>query len=508
MVVQIPCFGFRFMHRLVYTYGQRHREILVKLPAWRKEIRTISTGASSSSEDERNSSPLNTSLTSRQALLSRRGRPLSPLERISRLLPQDALSPEVEQLRQNQEEPKEDENIQKKDQRLFDATISHYCSTQGEYRLAETHTEDEAIPNEDPDTSHAIKTAVEPNISQTHRNGHFPCEVRRISPVLPGENLLVFGELLIAEYRKNRRVEFRKMFQLQTGTHLQSCWGVISHDDMVGQLAGQFLKTNRGTPIFIRRPSLEDYTLYMKRGPAIAYPKDANTMLMMMDVTEGDCVLESGSGSGAMSLFLSRAVGSKGKVVSVEVREDHHRRAVSNYNRWRASWRLRQGEEWPDNVRFHQADLSTASSLLACQGFRSVALDMVSPHMVLPSVIPHLHSGAVCAVYLSNITQVIDLLEGLRCLALPLLCERIIEVPIRNWLVAPARQKDGRYCTKKAPILDKEQREENEASDECEKDEINTQEPPAFGSIPYIARPHHEQMSHTAFLVKLRKYVL
>ncbi|XP_044021887.1 tRNA (adenine(58)-N(1))-methyltransferase, mitochondrial isoform X2 [Siniperca chuatsi] len=483
--------GLVFMHRLVRisTFSQKHlsnRDILVKLHKCRREIRTFSNGFVKCNENEgdssRHSSSLSTQPTSRQALPSRRRRPLSPLERISGLLPQDALSPEVMQLREkNQQDRDEDANIQ--------VSVTH--STQEESGC-------EALLNEDDlETHHASDAAT------TQLNGAFHEAKRLTSPTLPGESLLAFGELLVAEYRKKGRVEFRKMFQLQTGTRLQSSWGIVPHDDIAGQPAGRFLLTNRGVPILIRRASLEDYVLYMKRGPAIAYPKDAGAMLMMMDVTEGDCVLESGSGSGAMSLFLSRAVGSKGSVLSVEVREDHHRRAVLNYKRWRTSWSLRRGEEWPDNVQFHNADLCEASSLLAGQGFHAVALDLINPHLVLPTVIPHLHPGAVCAVYLANITQVIDLLDGLRCSALPLLCERIIEVPIRDWLVAPALQKDGRYCTRKAPSLDEDQREEEEET--TTTDETDKEEHPAFGSIPYIARPHPEQMSHTAFLVKLRK---
>ncbi|XP_070776985.1 tRNA (adenine(58)-N(1))-methyltransferase, mitochondrial [Enoplosus armatus] len=500
MAVQMPFAGLLLMHRLVRisTSSQRHlsnRDVLVKLHKCRREIRTFSTDSEKCDENEgdnSDSSPPSSKLTSRRALLSRGRRPLSPLERISGLLPQDSLSPEVMQLRQqNQQGPGEDTNAQ--------VSVTH-CTQQESGR--------EAIPKEgDSETHHASDPDMEPNTSETQVNAAFHEGERLTSPTLPGERLLVLGELLIAEYRKKGRVEFRKMFQLQTGTRLQSSWGIILHDDIAGQPAGSFLKTSRGVHILIRRPSLEDYVLCMKRGPAIAYPKDAGTMLMMMDVTEGDHVLESGSGSGAMSLFLSRAVGSKGSVLSVEVREDHHRRAVLNCERWRTSWSLRRGEEWPDNVQFHIADLGAASSLLAGRGFHAVALDLINPHLVLPAVIPHLHLGAVCAVYLANITQVIDLLEGLRCSALPLLCERIIEVPIRDWLVAPALQKNGRHCTRKAPILGEDQKEEGEALDETDKEEMTTEEHPAFGSIPYIARPHPEQMSHTAFLVKLRKCV-
>ncbi|CAB1334848.1 unnamed protein product [Coregonus sp. 'balchen'] len=103
--------------------------------------------------------------------------------------------------------------------------------------------------------------------------------------LLPGEHLLTFGKLLLAEYRKKGRVEFRKMFQLQDGHRLQSSWGTIGHSDIAGLPAGDFIRTIHGTLILIHRPNLEEYLLYMKRGLAITYPMDASTMLMMMDVT-------------------------------------------------------------------------------------------------------------------------------------------------------------------------------------------------------------------------------
>ncbi|XP_028251437.1 tRNA (adenine(58)-N(1))-methyltransferase, mitochondrial isoform X2 [Parambassis ranga] len=487
MAVHMP-FGRLFLRRLVtvYTTNEKHnghKYIPVKLTK-RRDTRTFSAACVKYNENGGdNSDSVSLKLTSsKQAFLSRRRQPLSPLERISRLLPQDTLSPEVMQLR---EQNQSDDHIH------VPVTLS-------------THGEDGhqvATDEEDPESHSVLDAAEDLNTLSLQ------LEEKPVSHVLPGESMLAFGDLLIAEYRK-KRVEFKKMFQLETEGCLQSSWGIIPHKVIAGQPAGQFLKTSRGVPLFIRRASLEDYVLYMKRGPTIAYPKDANIMLMMMDVTEGDCVLESGSGSGALSLFLSRAVGSKGTVLSVEVREDHYRRAMLNYKRWRTSWSVRRGEEWPDNVQFHNANLCTASSLLAGQGFNAVALDMVSPQLALPTVVPHLHSGAVCAVYLANITQVIDLLEGIRCSALPLLCERIIEVPIRDWVVAPSLQKNGQFSTRKAPIPDTDWRQD-ETSDENDRDLTTEENPdPAFGSIPYIARPSCEQTSHTAFLVKLRKCLL
>ncbi|KAJ7991236.1 hypothetical protein DPEC_G00295230 [Dallia pectoralis] len=499
-------FGGSFVHRLVRVrlrvyrtvqqgYRLNHTGELATRTLYPKNL-----GASRDEEGENESeSASSTDLSPQTHTSMGKRRPLSPMERISCLLPQDFLAAEVLQLG-----VAENSKVEQREPDEVGVQIDHMSSIDSVKECVGPNIQCEFNSSEL--EAHVGHDTIADNRELQPTGGTFLRDIseqenRRVAlkPLLPEERLLMFGELLLAEYRKKGQVEFKKMFQLQEGQRLQSSWGTIGHSDIAGHQAGDLIQTIHGTPILIRRPSLEEYVLYMKRGPAIAYPKDASMMLMMMDVTEGDHVLEAGSGSGAMSLFLSRAVSSKGRVVSVEIREDHHKRAVLNYNRWRSCWSLRRGEEWPDNVCFYNTDLQGATSLLAGQGFHSIALDMINPQLALPAVTPYLHSGAVCAVYLANITQVIDLLEGLRCSALPLLCERIIEVPIRDWLVAAAVQKDGQFCRRKAPPS-----EISQEIDE-EKESIISAAPEAFGSVPYIARPHPEQVSHTAFLVKLRK---
>ena len=246
---------FLFMHRLVSNQTHwKHIDIFVKLCRSKGNTRTFSTASLRCNEkegDRSDSSQPSTELTSRQALLLRRRRPLSPLERVSRLLPEETLSPELKQLReQNQQHQDGDTDTQTQVQPCIEEESG--TESVAKQEEVETHIASDAVQE--------IKTS-------------FHQVERQVLSTLPGESLLTFGELLIAEYRRKRRVEFRKMFQLEPGVRLQSSWGFIQHDDIAQQPAGCFLKTNRGVPIFLRRASLEDYVLYMKRGPAIAYPK-------------------------------------------------------------------------------------------------------------------------------------------------------------------------------------------------------------------------------------------
>lgn len=64
--------------------------------------------------------------------------------------------------------------------------------------------------------------------------------------------------------------------------------------------------TRLDKPVFIKRATLADYVIHMRRGATILFPKDAWTIIGLMDIGPGSVVLEAGTGSGSLTLHLSR----------------------------------------------------------------------------------------------------------------------------------------------------------------------------------------------------------
>src|SRR5437660_2366528 len=77
------------------------------------------------------------------------------------------------------------------------------------------------------------------------------------------------------------------------------------------------------------RPTLAEFVLDMPRGAQVIYPKDLAMILFWADVYPGCRVLEAGTGSGALTLALFRAVGPDGRVSTYEQRDKFARRALA-----------------------------------------------------------------------------------------------------------------------------------------------------------------------------------
>src|SRR6201985_1802829 len=135
---------------------------------------------------------------------------------------------------------------------------------------------------------------------------------------------------------------------LSSGGTFHTHRGSLSHDDLIGQPEGSVVTATSGTAYVALRPLLADFTLAMKRGATIVYPKDAAQILAYADIFPGARVLEAGAGSGALSCWLLRAVGPEGRLVSYERRADFAEIAQANVQRFfggpHPAWQLRVGD--------------------------------------------------------------------------------------------------------------------------------------------------------------------
>ena len=106
------------------------------------------------------------------------------------------------------------------------------------------------------------------------------------------------GEEILLIDRKKRRY----LVELAGGGEFHTHSGFVPHDGIIGADEGVVVRSTRGATFTAFRPTLSDFVLKMPRGAQVIYPKDLGPILMLADVFPGARVLESGVGSGALSM--------------------------------------------------------------------------------------------------------------------------------------------------------------------------------------------------------------
>lgn len=203
-------------------------------------------------------------------------------------------------------------------------------------------------------------------------------------------------KVLLIELRKKKF----HLLTLKEGGEFHSHAGFVAHDDIIGRTEGFTITSTRGLRFDAFRPTLTDFVLKMPRGAQVIYPKDLGPILLHADIYPGARVLESGIGSGALSMTLLRA---GADVTGYELRADFAARAQENVEAFLgADVRPRYRVEERDTYQgIDEVDLDR------------IVLDLPEPWQVVKHAEHALRPGGILVAYTPSILQATQLREAL-----------------------------------------------------------------------------------------------
>ncbi|MFP3907019.1 MAG: tRNA (adenine-N1)-methyltransferase [Acidimicrobiales bacterium] len=199
---------------------------------------------------------------------------------------------------------------------------------------------------------------------------------------------LAAGERVLLLDNKQRRY----LVTLEVGGEFHTHSGFVAHDQLIGFEEGTTVNSTRGARYRVVRPTLADFILKMPRGAQVIYPKDLGPILMLADIFPGARVLESGVGSGALSMTLLRA---GAMVTGYELRADFVARARKNVESF-------LGAEATDRYLVEERDCYDG---IDGEGYDRVVLDLPEPWRVVPHAEAALRPGGILVAYTPSITQ-------------------------------------------------------------------------------------------------------
>ena len=178
--------------------------------------------------------------------------------------------------------------------------------------------------------------------------------------------------------------------------------GKIAVDDIIGHDEGIVVRSSVNEPFLVFRPSLPQLIPNLPRTAQVIYPKDIGPILVWADLFPGARVVEAGVGAGALSMALLRAIGSDGRLISYELREDFSEMAQQNVARYfgpSPNWTIKLGD---------------VASALEETDIDRVVLDLPEPWHVIERAWRALRPGGILLCYLPTVLQVKNLVDGLR----------------------------------------------------------------------------------------------
>ena len=208
--------------------------------------------------------------------------------------------------------------------------------------------------------------------------------------IADGDNILLYLDL--------RRTY---MIKVQAGQTFHTHKGYVKFDDLIGKDYGSTFKSSLGVDFTVLKPALTDYIMKSSRNTQITYPKDAALIVIFSGIGPGSRVVESGTGTGALTTALAHYVKPNGKIYTYDIREEGQKTAEKNLRR-------------SGHLDFVELKLKDVVAGIDERDIDAVILDLAVPWLVVPQAYEALKPSGVLVSFSPTIDQVVKTAEALR----------------------------------------------------------------------------------------------
>ena len=186
------------------------------------------------------------------------------------------------------------------------------------------------------------------------------------------------------------------------------------------------VKTTTGVNFKIYKPTYKEFVLLMKRGPQIIYPKDVAQIVLESNIHNSSNVLEIGSGSGALTLYLYTLLKNTGKLYSLDSSKINQRRANKTISRYISTL-----SEENNGITFLNEELVNFDYKTLNENINSIITDVPEPWEFFTN--NKIENSIHWVSYLPSMTQVMRMNDTLKDEQFQDI--EIKEVILRDWVV-------------------------------------------------------------------------